>query len=90
MKPGGTLVLGSELPAGMLKRTFSGKGGKKLKVIAGTTGESAENMERFAALWEKGEIRAVIDSTYPLERIAEAHARAESWRKVGSVVVTCA
>lgn len=90
VKPGGTLVLGSELPAGMLKRTFSGKGGKKLKVIAGTTGESAENMERFAALWEKGEIRAVIDSTYPLERIAEAHARAESWRKVGSVVVTCA
>jgi len=88
VRSGGTLVLGSDLPADMLKRAFSGKGDKKVKVFAGTAGGSAADMQHFAELWERKQIRPVIDSTYPLERIAEAHARAESGRKVGNVVVT--
>jgi NADPH:quinone reductase-like Zn-dependent oxidoreductase len=35
-----------------------------------------------------GHIRAVIDRTYPLARIAEAHAYVDTGRKRGSVVIT--
>ena len=47
-------------------------------------------LEYLASLLETGEIRAVIDSHYPLERIADAHRRVESRHKRGSVVVTVA
>ena len=86
-KDGGTIILASDLPADMLKRAFSSKGGKKLKVIAGTTDETAEAIAHLASLWEQKAIRPVIDSTFPLERIGEAHMLAESWRKRGNVVV---
>jgi NADPH:quinone reductase-like Zn-dependent oxidoreductase len=35
-----------------------------------------------------GELRPVIDRTYPLERISEAHAYVDTGRKRGSVVIT--
>ncbi|MBL8003280.1 MAG: NAD(P)-dependent alcohol dehydrogenase [Flavobacteriales bacterium] len=88
VKPNGVIIVGSEMPSQTLARSFTGKGGKQVTVIGGTAGESAADMQFLADLWQRKEIRPVIDSTYPLERIAEAHARAESWRKVGSVVVT--
>lgn len=88
VKDGGTLILGSDLPADMLKRAFSSKGGKQVKVIAGTVSGTAAHMQHFTSLWEKKLIRPVIDRTFPLERIREAHALAESWHKVGSVVIT--
>lgn len=72
----------------MLKRAFSGTGGKHVQVIAGTIAEPAESVQHLASLWEQQQIRPVIDSTFPLERIREAHTLAESWRKRGSVVVT--
>ncbi|MBL0926961.1 MAG: NAD(P)-dependent alcohol dehydrogenase [Phycisphaerales bacterium] len=39
-------------------------------------------------LAEAGHLRPVIDSSFPLRRIVEAHRRVDSGRKVGSVVVT--
>lgn len=88
VKNGGTLVLGSDMPADMLNRVFSGKSGKKANVIAGTTSGSTDSMKHFAELWERKLIRPVIDSNFPLERIRDAHALAESGRKVGNVVVS--
>lgn len=87
VKPNGVIITGSEMPGQMLARAFARKGGKQVNVIGGTAGESAADMKYLAELWQRKEIRAVIDSTYPLERIAEAHGRAESWRKVGNVVI---
>lgn len=90
VKPSGVIITGSEMPGQMLARAFAGKGGKHMTVIGGTAAESAADMRLLAEQWQRKEIRPVIDSSYPLERIMEAHARAESWRKVGSVVVTMA
>jgi len=90
VKSKGIVITGSEMPAQMMVRAFAGKGGKNVTVVGGTAVESADDMRHLAELWQRQEIRAVIDSTYPLARITEAHARAESWRKTGSVVVTMA
>jgi len=57
-------------------------------VIGGTAVESAADMRHLAELWQRKEIRAVIDRTFPLARVQEAHALAESGKKVGSVVIT--
>lgn len=88
VKPNGVIITGSEMPGQMLARTFAGTSGKKVRVIGGTAGESAADMQFLADLWQRQEIRPVIDSTFPLVRIQEAHALAESGRKVGNVVVT--
>ena len=37
---------------------------------------------------EAGKIRPVIDSTFPLEKAAEAHARMESSAHIGKIVLT--
>lgn len=42
---------------------------------------------RLMALAEHGVLRPVIDSRYPLDRIADAHARVDTGHKVGCVVV---
>jgi NADPH:quinone reductase-like Zn-dependent oxidoreductase len=39
-------------------------------------------------LIDAGAYRPVIDRVYPLEQVAEAHRRVESWHKVGNVVLT--
>lgn len=61
---------------------------RRAKVIAGTAPERAADLTELAALAQAGTFRPLIDSTFPLERIAEAHARASGHRKRGSVVVT--
>lgn len=88
LKPRGVLILGSEMPGAALLRPFKSKGGKNPRIIQGTAGQRAEDMLHLKTLIERNELRAVIDTTYPLERIAEAHALAESGHKRGNVVIT--
>jgi NADPH2:quinone reductase len=44
--------------------------------------------ERVWPLLGQGRCKPVIDSTFPLERAAEAHARMESSAHVGKIVLT--
>ena len=60
-------------------------GGKRAMV--GVAMESRDLLEQVRDLVDAGAIRPVIDSCYPLERIRDAHARLESGRPRGSVVV---
>lgn len=59
-----------------------------LKVAGGVAPDRAQDIAELKMLCEAGAYKPVIDSRFALDRIAEAHARADSERKVGSVVVT--
>ena len=60
------------------------------RVIAGPAISRVADLHRLAAIAAAGAFTPVIDQTYPLERIVEAHRRVETGRKRGSVVVTLA
>ncbi len=47
-----------------------------------------EDVVALAELLERGEYRPVIDRTYPLEDVVEAHRYVETHQKTGNVVLT--
>ena len=62
--------------------------GKKL--ASHINGDRQEDLEAVGVMLRRGEIRAVIDSTYPLSRIADGHRRVETRHKTGSVIINIA
>ncbi|MFJ5693854.1 NAD(P)-dependent alcohol dehydrogenase [Arthrobacter sp. NPDC093125] len=89
LRPGGALLLViADLKAVLLARARSRRSGKLVVVSAGKY--TAEDLAFLVALAESGAYRAVIDRTYDLPDIVEAHRFVESGRKRGNVVVRVA
>lgn len=89
LKEGGRLALvAADLPT-MLEGAWASLTTKK-SVIAGPTGERAEDLQFLATLAEAGELKPVIGRRFAFEAIVEAHRLADSGHKQGNVVVTLA
>lgn len=87
LAPGGRLLRVVCGLAGLIAALWQGRLSGH-RVIAGVAAERPDDVRLLAELAREGAVRAVIDASMPLSRIAEAHARVDSGRKVGSVVVT--
>ena len=63
-------------------------GGKKVVFGGGTACETRENMIFLSELVEAKKLRPVLDRSYPLEQIADAHRYVESGHKKGNIAIT--
>lgn len=87
LKPGGRLVIVQGSFAQLLGIGAPSKASGK-KVITRTAPATREDLQYISDMASSGELKPVIDRTYPLEDAAKAHAYVDTGRKRGSVVLT--
>jgi len=86
LKAGGALLLVIADLHGMLTASRHARRSGKVVTFAGTP-VSHDDMAGLARLAEEGSFRPVVDRTYDLDDVAEAHRYVDSGRKAGNVVL---
>ncbi len=87
LKKNGQLIVAAGMITQMMEAAWISLS-KKIKIIAGEMKESKADLEFLASLYETGKMKAVIDKTFPLEEIQDAHRLVDSGRKKGSVIIS--
>ncbi len=78
------------LVAADLPQMIGGAFAHGVKVVTGVAPEKPGDLQMLAALAAAGTLTPVVSATFPLAQAAQAHAIADSGRKVGNVVLTMA
>jgi NADPH:quinone reductase-like Zn-dependent oxidoreductase len=86
LKDGGRYLLANPSLSDRLRGRWSSITTRK-KVVTTLASENAADLDRLRDLVEGGEVTTVIDRTYPLEDIVEAHRYVEKRTKIGHVVI---
>jgi NADPH:quinone reductase-like Zn-dependent oxidoreductase len=88
LSPGGRLLLVvASLGQILGSKLRPSRGGRQVLTAVGSS-HVEDDLLFLRTLAESGALRSVIDRTYPLARIADAHAHVDTGRKKGSVVIT--
>jgi NADPH:quinone reductase-like Zn-dependent oxidoreductase len=86
LKPGGVFVATDGFENVLVWAVMRLFGRRRLRFASGR--RSKEDVELLKQLVEAGEYRPVIDRTYSMAEVADAHRYVEAWHKAGNVVLT--
>lgn len=87
LRPNGRYLLANPRLSHILRGLFSSKAGGR-KIVSGAAVRKTEDLLFLKELIEAGRLKTVIDRTYSLEQMVEAHRYVETGQKLGNLIVT--
>jgi NADPH:quinone reductase-like Zn-dependent oxidoreductase len=86
IRPGGTLLPVIATPA-VRREALRHTRAKTIRFLGGDTSVNQKLLDVIAERLERKELRPIIDSRYSFDQMPEAHARVDTGRKTGDVIV---